>query len=144
MAIYPDPKALLFCDSLLGAKVFDEALLRPVHRVEHQGLEAVAAGGERGDRRRDRVPGDGALEAHDIEVVGAALGIEEDGGGELAGQRRLADALGAVEDGLLGAGDGSPAEGEGGLARRGGSVGCGGVHDGPGAVGGLSMWVGGC
>ena len=42
---------------------------------------------------------------------------------------RFADALGTVDHGLLGTGDGSPAEGEGGLLRSGGALGSGGVHD---------------
>jgi hypothetical protein len=88
----------------------------------------VPAGGQRGDGGGDRLPGIGALEADDIEVVGAALGVEEHGIGKLAGQCGLAHALGTVEHGLLGADDGSPAQGEDGLPRGGGSRGSGGIH----------------
>ena len=85
----------------LAAKMLGQALLEPVGRVDNEALEFVAATGELSGSSGDVFPRARVGKTHHVEVMGSALGIEEDGRGELAGERGLAHALGAVDHGFL-------------------------------------------
>ena len=86
------------------AHVVDRELLRPVGGVQNERASAFL--GEVTNPRdlfKQHLPARGRGKARDVQVVGRALGIDEQRVRELSRQRRLSDALGAVDDDLLGA-----------------------------------------
>ena len=93
----------------LLADVIDEQLLKPIDGIENERLEVVRFGGERGDPRDDIGPCLRRGQTRHVEVMRAALGIEEDGRGKLRGERGLTDAFGTENHGFLWPGD-SPGE----------------------------------
>ena len=97
---------------MLRAEVLGEALLEPVDGVDHERLEVVIDGRELLDRACDALPGGGLVEADHVEVVRAALRIQEDGFRQAGREGGFAYAFGAVEDRLLRAADRSLAQGQ--------------------------------
>ena len=89
----------------LPADGLRKAFLQPIRRVDHESLETVVARREIGNGCVDVVPLRGLGEAHHVQVMRAAFGIEEHGFGKVAGERRFADALRAVDYCFLGSRD---------------------------------------
>ena len=89
----------------LLADVFDEQLFKPIDRIENERLEVVCLVGERRDSRDDIGRGLRRGEARHVEVMSAALGIEEHGRRELRRKGGLTDAFGTEDDGFLWPGD---------------------------------------
>jgi hypothetical protein len=96
----------------LSAQVLGQPFFQPVGGVDHQRFERMIRLGELGDGGGDFLPRCGRVKAGDVEVVGAALRIEEDGFGCLTSERRFADAFRSVDDDLLRSGDFAPADGQ--------------------------------
>ena len=106
-------KAILVC---FATDFLDEKFFGPVDRVDDERLVTMLDREQVGDRGEQLGPRTGTREAGDVEMGGAALGVDEHRFGETGGERSLADALGPVEGEARGAWDETARDGD----RRGG------------------------
>ena len=95
-------KAILVC---FATDFLDEEFFGPVDRVDDERLVTMLDREQVGDRGEQLGPRAGTREAGDVEMGGAALGVDEHRFGETGGERSLADALGPVEGEARGAWD---------------------------------------
>ena len=86
---------------VLRAQLGAQQALGPVGGVEHQ-RAARALRRHVAQQALERRPALRGLRSGHVVALGAALGVDEQGVGELRGQRRLADALDAVDHDFLG------------------------------------------